>query len=157
MGTALLNESCPGSHDRESYTPYQCGVFVRRDNGRLLPKRTSNARFPWMCLGFIGCGLDRHRCSAPSLNRVYRVKPLSATIVAAVCKLLLISARFRSKPRKITVIPADPCSYGPDFANAKPAAIRIGYCVDSLVYADYTPAGRPLSYRHGELVIPAAA
>jgi molybdopterin-containing oxidoreductase family molybdopterin binding subunit len=148
LALALLNEIIAQDlHDREFLVRHTNAAFlVRCDNGALL--RTTDIKhdaFPDYLVWDSSSGETRSaiEASAPALTSVYQVTTDSGATIDCQPSFELLQqlcAEYSvERAAPITGIPADTIRrLAREFANAKPAAIRIGYGVDRWYYADYT-------------------
>ena len=167
LALALLNEIIAQDlHDREFLVRHTNAAFlVRRDNGRLL--RATDIKPGALLPSTIWFGIHPAvklaaaiEASAPALTGAYQVTTDSGATIDCQPSFQLLQqlcAEYSVQTAAaITGIPADAIRrLARDFANAKPAAIRIGYGVDRWYYADYTArAVANLAIATGNIGIP---
>ncbi len=159
LALALLSEIIANNlHDRNFLSRHTNAPFlVRRDNGQFL-RNEASAYLAWDASRVRAFPCDE--VTAPALTGEYRVKTSSGTIIDCVPAFQLLvelCANYRAEhAAEITSIPADIIrQLACNIANAKPAAIRIGYGVDRWYYADYCArAAANLAIATGNIGIP---
>jgi len=165
LALALLNEIIAQDlYDRKFLIRHTNAPFlVRRDTGALLRamdiKRGASSEYLVWDSASDDARTDS-AASAPALTGVYQVATdFGATIDCLPSFQLLhnLCAEYSvERAAEITGIPADAIRrLALELANAKPAAIRIGYGVDRWYYADYTArAVANLAVATGNIGIP---
>jgi anaerobic dimethyl sulfoxide reductase subunit A len=142
LALALLNEIiannlyAAGFLSRHTNAPF----LVRRDSGELL-RGAASANLVWDCER--GDALPCNEVTMPALTGEHHVKTDSGAIIDCVPAFQLLvelCANYSAdRAAQITSVPAPVIrQLARDFADAKPAAIRIGYGVDRWYYSDYT-------------------
>ena len=142
LALALLNEIIAKKlHDRAFLSRHTNAPFlVRRDSGELL-RRDSSTYLVWDCAR--GEALPCNEATTPALTGEYPVEIESGATIDCVPAFQLLTELCAiysaDRAAQITSVPAPVIrQLARDFADAKPAAIRIGYGVDRWYYSDYT-------------------